>query len=55
MDIICAISVHPDGHMLALADVSGNVTILQIVNNEEVATLNTKLGKISNIMFSENG
>ena len=52
---INCLKIHPDGHMLAFGDDEGYVKILQIVDNEEVASFKTKLGKIKNISFSENG
>jgi len=49
------LAIHPDGHMLALGNSEGSVTILQISTNEEVANFKTNLGKVNKIDFSENG
>lgn len=41
--------------MLAFGDSEGCVTMLQIVNNEEVARFETEVGRVTKIDFSENG
>lgn len=53
--MLTAINMHPDGHMLAFGDSEGEVSILEVTNNEEAARFKTNVGKIRKIDFSENG
>lgn len=52
---ICAEALHVDGRLLALGTYAGQIVIFDIVNNEKVASINTRYNRVTKIEFAFNG